>query len=160
MKKSFMACIRYGLLRGTLRSPGVGWAMYKYLVSSPKNIRMQYLTHVYSDGDNVTPAVVESRTALTQRDGARFAPAAFLTGLLDPALTREEFLSMFAKLDGKVPVLVLSTLKAPRRSRAEMEALEGAQGVTKFQKLRGALLPQEEFPEDVAGALTSFLQEV
>lgn len=151
---------RYGLLRGTLRSPGVGWAMYKYLVSSPKNIRMQYLTHVYSDADNVTPAVVESRTALTQRDGARFAPAAFLTGLLDPALTREEFLSMFAKLDGKVPVLVLSTFKAPRRSRAEMEALEGAKGVTKFQKLPGALLPQEEFPEDVAASLTSFLQEV
>lgn len=132
--------------------------MYKYLVSSPKNIRMQYLTHVYSDADNVTPAVVESRTALTQRDGARFAPAAFLTGLLDPALTREEFLSMFAKLEGKLPVLVLSTLKAPRRSRAEMEALEGAKGVTEFQKVSGALLPQEEFPKDVAASLTSFLQ--
>jgi len=151
---------RYGLLRGTLRSPGVGWAMYKYLVSSPKNIRMQYLTHVYSDPDNVTPAVVESRTALTQRDGARFAPAAFLTGLLDPALTRDEFLSMFAKLEGKLPVLVLSTLKAPRRSRAEMEALEGAKGVTEFQKVSGALLPQEEFPKEVAASLTSFLQAV
>lgn len=121
---------------------------------------MQYLTHVYADADNVTPAVVENRTSLTQRDGARFAPAAFLTGLLDPATTREEFLSHFAALDGKLPVLVLATAKSPRRSRAEMEALEGAKGVTKFEKLRGALLPQEEYPEDVAASLTKFLQEL
>lgn len=151
---------RYGLVRGTLRSPGVGWAIYKYFVSSPKNIRMQYLIHVYSDADNVTPAMIESRTALTQRDGARFAPAAFLTGLLDPVMTREEFLAMFAALEGKVPVLVISTLKAPKRSRAEMEALEGAKGVTKFEKMKGALLPQEEYADDVARSLATFLSEV
>lgn len=151
---------RYNLLRGTLRSPLLGYALYKYLVSSAKNIRLQYLTHVYADPDNVTPALTASRTALTQRDGARFAPAAFLTGSLDPAATREDFLSLFAQLEGKVPVLVASTLKAPRRSRAEMEALEGVEGVTKFEKLRGALLPQEEFPQDVAASLNSFLQEL
>ncbi|CAM6100670.1 unnamed protein product [Calypogeia fissa] len=149
---------RYGLLRNMLRSPGVGWAMYKYLVSSPKNIRLQYLTHVYADAENVTPAMVENRTALTQRDGARFAPAAFLTGLLDPTSSREELLSVFAKLDGKVPTLVVSTMKSPRRSRAEMEALEGAQGVTKFVKLPGALLPQEEYPDSVSEEILAFLQ--
>lgn len=147
-------------MRGTLRSAGVGWAMYKYLVSSPKNIRMQYLTHVYADADNVTPAVVENRTALTQRDGARFAPAAFLTGLLDPAKTREEFVSLFANLEGKTPVLVLATEKSPRRSRAEMEALEGIKGVTKYEKLKGALLPQEEYPEEVLSSIKSFLQDL
>ncbi|KAJ6421424.1 hypothetical protein OIU84_028742 [Salix udensis] len=41
--------------------------------------------------------------------GARFAPAAFLTGLLDPVQSQEEFLELFADLDGKVPALVLST---------------------------------------------------
>jgi pimeloyl-ACP methyl ester carboxylesterase len=151
---------RYGLLRGTLRSPGMGWAMYKYLVSSPKNIRLQYLTHVYADADNVTAAVVENRTLLTQREGARFAPAAFLTGLLDPVRSREEFLSLFAELEGKVPVLVLSSMKSPRRSRAEMEALRGAKGVTKFVEIPGALLPQEEYPDDVATLLIKFLNEL
>ncbi|CAM6051870.1 unnamed protein product [Sphagnum compactum] len=151
---------RYGLLRGTLRSPGMGWAMYKYLVSSPKNIRLQYLTHVYADADNVTTAVVENRTLLTQREGARFAPAAFLTGLLDPVRSREEFLSLFAELEGKVPVLVLSSMKSPRRSRAEMEALRGAKGVTKFVEIPGALLPQEEYPDDVATSLITFLNEL
>jgi hypothetical protein len=152
-----MSPCRYGLLRNTLRSPGVGWAMYKYLVSSPSNIRMQYLTHVYADADNVTPAVVENRTALTQRDGARYAPAAFLTGQLDPATSRAELLDVFAKLDGKVPTLVISTIKSPKRSRAEMEALEGVQGVSKFVKLPGALLPHEEYPESVTKEIIAFL---
>ncbi len=138
----------------------MGWAMYKYLVSSPKNIRLQYLTHVYADADNVTAAVVENRTLLTQREGARFAPAAFLTGLLDPVRSREEFLSLFAELEGKVPVLVLSSMKSPRRSRVEMEALRGAKGVTKFVEIPGALLPQEEYPDDVATLLITFLNEL
>ncbi|KAG6551587.1 hypothetical protein Mapa_006664 [Marchantia paleacea] len=151
---------RYGVLRNTLRSPGVGWAMYKYLVSSPKNIRLQYLTHVYADADNVTPSVVESRTALTQREGARFAPTAFLTGLLDPTRSREEFLGLFANLEGKLPTLVVSSVKSPKRSKAEMEALEGVKGVTKFVKVPGALLPQEEYPDVVCDELVTFLQSV
>ncbi|KAI4963956.1 hypothetical protein ZWY2020_008628 [Hordeum vulgare] len=57
---------RYGLLRGTLRAPAIGWMMYN-------------------------------------------------------VLSREEFLQLFAKLDGDVPVLVVSTLNSPKRSKAEME---------------------------------------
>ncbi|MCL0149170.1 hypothetical protein M2T53_28705, partial [Klebsiella pneumoniae] len=93
------------------------------------------------------------------RKGARFVPAAFLTGLLDPVQTREEFLQLFAKLDGDVPVLVASTVNAPKRSKAEMEALRGAKGVTKFVEVPGALLPQEEFSSPVAEELYSFLKE-
>lgn len=133
--------------------------MYKYLVSSPKNIKMQYLIHVYADADNVTPAIVENRTALTQRDGARYAPAAFLTGLLDPTKSREELLAVFAELEGKVPTLVISTARSPKRSRAEMEALEGVKGVTKFTKLPGALLPHEEYPESVTEEIFAFLRQ-
>ncbi|KAL2645416.1 hypothetical protein R1flu_013003 [Riccia fluitans] len=151
---------RYGLLRNTLNSPGVGWAMYKYMVSSPKNIRLQYLTHVYAEADNVTPSVVEKRTALTQREGARFAPSAFLTGLLDPTRSREEFVGLFANLEGKVPTLVMSSTKSPKRSKAEMEALEGAKGITKFVRVPGALLPQEEYPDAVSEELVAFLQSL
>jgi pimeloyl-ACP methyl ester carboxylesterase len=150
---------RYGLLRGTLRAPALGWMMYNVLVSNEKSIQSQYKSHVYANPENVTPEIIESRYALTKRSGARYVPAAFLTGLLDPVQTREEFLQLFAGLDGKVPVLVMCTASAPKRSKAEMEALKEAKGVTKFVEVPGALLPQEEYPTMVAEELYKFLQE-
>lgn len=142
-----------------MRAPAVGWMMYNMLVSNEKSIQSQYQSHVYSDPDNVTPSIVESRYALTKRAGARYVPAAFLTGLLDPVKSREEFLGLFASLEGKFPILVVSTERAPKRSKAEMEALRGAKGVTKFVEVKGALLPQEEYPSAVAQQLHQFLQE-
>lgn len=151
---------RYGFLRGTLRAPAVGWMMYNVLVSNEKAIESQYKSHVYANPENVTPSIVESRYALTKRNGARYVPAAFLTGLLDPVKSREEFIELFAKLEGEVPVLVVSTTGSPKRSKAEMEALRNAKGVTKFVELPGALLPQEEHPSLVAEELYRFLQEI
>uniref|UniRef100_A0A5B7BF98 AB hydrolase-1 domain-containing protein n=1 Tax=Davidia involucrata TaxID=16924 RepID=A0A5B7BF98_DAVIN len=150
---------RYGLLRGTLRAPAVGWMMYNMLVSNEKAIQSQYKSHVYADPENVTPSIVESRYALTKQKGARYVPAAFLTGLLDPVKSREEFLELFAGLEGRIPVLAMSTAGAPKRSKAEMEALREAKGVSKFVEVPGALLPQEEYPNIVAEELYRFLQE-
>ncbi|KAI3845802.1 hypothetical protein MKW92_051215 [Papaver armeniacum] len=150
---------RYGMLRGTLTAPAVGWMMYKMLVSNEKSIQSQYKSHVYANAENVTPEIIESRYALTKRKGARYAPAAFLTGLLDPVKSREEFLELFTGLEGKTPVLVISTSGSPKRSKAEMDALRGAKGVSKFLELPGALLPQEEYPAVVAEELYAFLQD-
>lgn len=133
--------------------------MYNVLVSNEKAIQSQYKSHVYADPENVTPDIIESRYALTKRKGARYVPAAFLTGLLDPVNSREEFVELFAGLEGKVPVLVVSTSRSPKRSKAEMEALRGAQGVSKFVEVSGALLPQEEYPKVVAEELYTFLLE-
>ncbi|KAJ4824211.1 hypothetical protein Tsubulata_013069 [Turnera subulata] len=151
---------RYGLLRGTLRAPAVGWMMYNMLVSNEKSIESQYKSHVYANPDNVTAEIINSRYALTKRDGARYAPAAFLTGLLDPVKSREEFLDLFASLDGKIPLLVVSAEGSPKRSKAEMEALKGAKGVNKYVEVPGALLPQEEYPTIVAQELYKFLEEI
>nr|AFK36940.1 unknown [Lotus japonicus] len=150
---------RYGLLRGTLKAPAVGWMMYNMLVSNENAIQSQYKSHVYANPDNVSPEFVESRYALTKRKGARYLPAAFLTGLLDPVKSREEFLELFVDFEGKIPVLVVSTKGSPKRSKAEMEALKGAKGVSKFVEVPGALLPQEEYPSVVAEELYQFLQE-
>ncbi|KAM3269096.1 hypothetical protein P3S67_031060 [Capsicum chacoense] len=151
---------RYGFLRGTLRAPALGWMMYNVLVSNEKSIQSQYKSHVYADPEKVTPDIVETRYALTKRQGARYVPAAFLTGLLDPVKTREEFVQLFAELEGKIPCLVLATAGAPKRSKAEMEALREAKGVSKYVEVPGALLPQEEYPEIVAEQLYRFLQEI
>lgn len=150
---------RYGMLRGTLRAPALGWMMYNVLVSNEKSIESQYKSHVYSNPENVTPTVIESRYSLTKRNGARYVPAAFLTGLLDPVKTREEFVQLFADLDGKLPIIVLSTKDSPKRSKAEMEALKGMKGVSQFVEVAGALLPHEEYPTVVAEELYRFLQE-
>lgn len=150
---------RYGLLRGTLRAPAVGWMMYNVLVSNENAIQSQYKSHVYANPENVTSDIVESRYALTKRDGARYVPAAFLTGLLDPVKSREEFVELFEGLEGRIPVLVVSTSGAPKRSKAEMEALREAEGVSKFVEVPGALLPQEEYPILVADELYRFLHE-
>lgn len=137
----------------------MGWMMYNMLVSNEKAIESQYKSHVYANPKNVTPEIVESRYALTKRKGARYAPAAFLTGLLDPVQSREEFLELFADMEGKIPVMVLSTEGSPKRSKAEMEALREAKGVSKFVEVPGALLPQEEYPIMIAEELYRFLQE-
>ncbi|KAL5721643.1 hypothetical protein ACHQM5_005263 [Ranunculus cassubicifolius] len=151
---------RYDFLRGTIRAPAVGWMVYNMLVSNSKSINSQYKSHVYADPENVTPEFVESRYNLTKQKGARYVPAAFLTGLLDPVQSREEFLELFGSLEGKIPILVVSTKGAPKRSKAEMSVLNGAQGVTKFVEVPGALLPQEEYPAAVAEELYRFLQEI
>lgn len=151
---------RYSFLRGTLRAPALGWMMYNVLVSNENAIQSQYKSHVYADPENVTPEIVQSRYALTKKEGARYVPAAFLTGLLDPVKSREEFLGIFAPLEEIIPVLVVSTSSAPKRSKAEMEALRGAKGVFKFVEVPGALLPQEEYPTAVAEEINTFLREI
>lgn len=133
--------------------------MYSMLVSNEKAIQSQYSSHVYADARNVTAEIVKSRYELTKRKGARYVPAAFLTGELDPVASREEFLALFAEMEGRVPVLVVGTEGAPKRSKAEMEALRGARGVSKFVEVPGALLPQEEYPREVAEQLYQFLEE-
>ncbi|KAL4342529.1 hypothetical protein GQ457_08G036200 [Hibiscus cannabinus] len=150
---------RYGLLRGILRAPGAGWMMYNMLVSNEGAIQSQYKSHVYANPQNVTPEIVQSRYKLTTEKGSRYVPAAFLTGLLDPVNSRGEFLELFADLEGEIPVLVVSTEGSPKRSKAEMEALREAKGVSKFVKVPGALLPHEEYPSMVAEELYKFLQE-
>lgn len=151
---------RYGLLRGTLRAPALGWMMYNVLVSNENAIESQYKSHVYANPENVTPEIVQSRYALTKKPGARYVPAAFLTGLLDPVQNREEFLDIFAAMEGNIPVMVVSASGAPKRSKVEMEALRGAKGVTKFVEVPGALLPQEEYPKAVSEEIHKFLREI
>ncbi|OMO87123.1 hypothetical protein CCACVL1_09258 [Corchorus capsularis] len=150
---------RYGLLRSTLRAPAVGWMIYNMLVNNEGAIQSQYKSHVYANPKNVTPEIVQSRFKLTSKKGSRYVPAAFLTGLLDPVNSRDEFLELFTELDGEVLIMVMSTEGSPRRSKAEMEALREVKGVSKFVEVPGALLPHEEYPNMVAEELYQFLKE-
>ena len=52
-----------------------------------------YRRHVYGNPIHVTPEFVDTKWRTTQQPGARFAPAAFVTGLLDPVQNRDDFLA-------------------------------------------------------------------
>lgn len=72
-------------------------------------------------------------------------------------LKRDELLADIASLDGKVPLFVLKSIQSPKRSKAEMEALKGVKGVAEYGDVPGALLPHEEFPQEVATKVLGFL---
>jgi len=98
----------------------------------------------------VTPALIREKHAITRHLNGRFGTAAFVTGGLDPAASRTDFLDLFA--EGLPPILVLRPEGAPRRSGAEMDALIASGRVT-AATIPGALSAHEEFPDAVAAAI-------
>ncbi|CAI5968906.1 unnamed protein product [Closterium sp. NIES-64] len=152
---------RYAIFRSLVRSPALGWALYRFALTSPRNMRQQYLSHVYADADNVTPSLLDSRTSITRRPGARFAPASFVSGLLDSVKTREEFVGLFARAEEEgVQAYVVASKGCPRRSKAEMQAAKGAAGVAGYVEVEGALLPHEEYPIQTFEAVKGILTEL
>lgn len=142
-----------GTVRQAVRSPFLGQLLYK-LNTTPSFLRLMYKRHVYTDADKLTPAFIHQKWEITQQPGARFAPAAFVTGNLDPAQNRDDFLAWFQPLPA--PVLVIIGEKSPPSSRAEMEAL------AKFPKVETRLLPgslglHEEYATELAEIALSFL---
>ncbi|MBD1864691.1 MULTISPECIES: alpha/beta fold hydrolase [Trichocoleus] len=143
-----------GVVRGTVRSPLLGQALYK-LNTTPSFLALMYRRHVYADPANVTPDLVDRRWHSTQQPGARFAPAAFVTGALDPVRDRADFLAWCQPLP--TPLMVVIGEQAPPKSKAEMEAIAALPGV-QTQKLTGSLGLHEEYPAPLAEAILPFLR--
>ncbi|WP_302080089.1 alpha/beta fold hydrolase [Salinibaculum rarum] len=70
-------------LRALLRSPLVGQAIYN-LIASKYSIRHFHEDHGYYNMDNLPDDVVDYEWQSAHQPGARFAPASFLSGFLDP----------------------------------------------------------------------------
>ncbi|GGM24731.1 alpha/beta fold hydrolase [Haloarcula argentinensis] len=70
-------------LRSLLRAPVIGEAIYNLTVSKP-SIRHFHADHGYYDMDNLTEEVVDYEWQSGHQPGARFAPASFVSGFLDP----------------------------------------------------------------------------
>ncbi len=139
----------FGRIRRAVEMPLVGEALYRINISPPIIGRMMR-AHVYAEPAHVTPAVIAAKHRITRQRGGRFGTAAFVTGGLDPAESREAFLGMFT--DALPPVRVLRPESAPRRSGAEMDALIATGRVT-AAPVPGALSPHEEYPQAVAAAI-------
>ncbi len=144
----------FGAVRQTVGTPILGQTLYK-LNTLPSFLRFMYQRHVYTNPRTLTPELLEQKYQITQRPGARFAPAAFVTGSLDPVINRIDFLSGLQALS--VPVLVVIGEQAPPHSKAEMEAMAALPGI-QSQRLSGSLGMHEEYAPEVANVVLPFLQ--
>ncbi|MEG4584509.1 alpha/beta hydrolase [Microcoleus sp. MOSTC5] len=143
----------HGIVRELVRSPLIGQFLYK-LNTAPSFLSLMYRRHVYVDAAKVTPDFIQSKWQVTQKPGARYGSAAFVTGGLDPAKVRSEFTDQFQQL--AVPVMVVIAENAPPKSKAEMEALTELPGV-ESRVIPGSLGMHEENAADLANAVKSFL---
>ena len=107
-------------VRELVRSHFPGPILY-WLNTRPSFLKWMYRRHVFVDDTQLTPEYIAQRHQGTQKSGARYAPAAFVTGGLDPVETREEFLAYFESVT--VPVMVIVAEQSPPSSKAEMEIM-------------------------------------
>jgi pimeloyl-ACP methyl ester carboxylesterase len=143
-----------GVFREIVRSPIVGQALYK-LNTVPSFLSFMYRRHVYVDAAKLTPSFIEHKWQNTQQPGARFAPAAFVTGNLDAVHNQADFLTLAQNLS--VPLMVVIGESSPSKSRADMDALAALSGVQTVV-LPGSLGMHEEYPEAVAEVILPFLR--
>ncbi len=146
----------FGRLRGAVDMPLVGPLLYRLNVSRPM-LQMMAREHVYEDKSWLAGPRLAAKRAVVDAPGARHASVRFVTGALDPVVSREAFLDLAARTGASI--LQIYGEGTPRRSRAEMDALATLPGVRSVVLPQGRLALHEEFPEPVAEAILNFLAE-
>jgi pimeloyl-ACP methyl ester carboxylesterase len=141
-------------VRALIDHPVIGPLLYRLNVSRFIVSRMGR-GHVYSEPGWLTGDHLAKKLAVTRAEGARHGSVRFVTGALDRVDNRAAFLDLARRAN--VPVLVIYGAHTPRKSRAEMEALQGVSNVRLKQLSAGKLAVHEEFPDVVAGAIEPFL---
>jgi pimeloyl-ACP methyl ester carboxylesterase len=141
--------------RNLVSMPIIGQFLY-YLNTTSPFLHFMYRRHVYVDSKNLTKEFITIKRQTTQQKGARFAPAAFITGALDPANNRNDFLSLLQSMS--FPILTIIAENAPPKSKAEMEAIDRLKS-NNLQTLRlvGTLGMQEEYGETVGRSILEYL---
>ncbi|MEM6612580.1 MAG: alpha/beta hydrolase [Cyanobacteria bacterium P01_C01_bin.72] len=144
--------VRNGV-KNLVRSPFIGQGLY-YLNTTPSFLRLMYKRHVYVDETKLTPEFIAQKHQITSKPGARYAPAAFVTGAIDPVTNREDFLQLLESVS--IPVSIILAENAPPKSKAEMEEMTELEQVQTV-RLEGTLGISEEYPEAVTEAIQNFL---
>jgi len=137
--------------------PVLGPLAYKLNVNAFV-VRKMTSGHVYSDKAWLTAERLREKQAVIDALGARFASVRFVTGALDPLQSRDKFVNLSQRAACAVPLVYGA--ETPQRSKAEMDVLS-QNGRTQTVRLpRGKLAIHEEFPDEVAAAVASFLEAV
>ena len=134
--------------------PVVGGILYKLNVNRFV-VGMMARGHVYADPRWLNERRMAEKLAVTRAAGARHGSARFVTGYLDPFASRDQ--QMRAAERVRAPLRVMFAETAPRKSKAEMEALAALPNVTADRFAKGKLSFYEEFPAETAAAIENFL---
>ena len=137
--------------------PVLGQLLYRLNVNPPV-VRMMARGHVYLDPDWLHGERLDQKMSVVHATGARHASIRFVTGMLDLMTSRSDFLEAARRF--KQPILVLYGAATPRRSKAEMQALAALPNVRSVELPSGKLGVHEEFPDEVAEAVRSFLDRM
>jgi pimeloyl-ACP methyl ester carboxylesterase len=146
----------FAAIRRLIDRPMFGPPLY-HLNVNRLVVRMMARGHVYADPGWLSGERLAEKLAVTRAPGARHASARFVTGGLDPAQSREEFLALARRVTD--PILTVYGSDTPPKSRAEMEALAALPNVEAAVLPAGKLAVHEEFPDAVADAIRSFLNQ-
>ncbi|MFB6300068.1 MAG: alpha/beta fold hydrolase [Halobacteriales archaeon] len=132
---------RRPLVRSVFRLPVVGQTLFNFLVSKP-SIRYFNADHGYADMAAFDADRLGYQWRTSHQPGARFAPASFISGYLDPELNLGETLS-----DLDIPVTLVWGRDADITplSVGEQLAEESDARLVVFDRSR--LLPHDEHPE-------------
>lgn len=145
----------YRMVQGVIGLPMIGQILY-FLNTTRVFLKWMYGRHVFADKRNITPELIRQKWKLTQVKRSRFASAAFVTGELDRAKSREDWFSWFQPLP--VPVMMVIGENMPPKSRQEVEVLAHFSGVQVY-RMPGSLGLHEEYPEQLAAGILAFLQK-
>ena len=126
--------------RSLLRSPLVGTAIYN-LVVSKRSIRHFHADHGYYDMEKLTDDVVDYEWNSGHQPGARFAPASFVSGFLDP---EEDLGEALAALE--IPVTLVWGEDADITPLSEGRELADIADATLVVFGESLLLPHVEHP--------------
>ena len=127
-------------LRSLVRSPVLGEAVYNLIVSKP-SLRHFHEDHGYYDMDKLTDEVVDYEWMSGHQPGARFAPASFISGFLDPEADLGETL---ADVDAETTLVWGREADITPLSQGERLAERGGARLVVFDD--ALLLPHVEHP--------------
>jgi pimeloyl-ACP methyl ester carboxylesterase len=145
----------YRILQRIINLPILGQFLYS-LNTKPGFLRFMYRRHVFVEEKNLTPDFIQHKWKITQSKGARFGPAAFVTGGLDLVKKREEWFNWFQPLS--VPVMIVIGDNMPPKSRQEVEILAHFSSV-QVHRMPGSLGLHEEYPKQLAEGILPFLDK-
>ncbi|MFB6140274.1 MAG: alpha/beta fold hydrolase, partial [Halosimplex sp.] len=129
-------------LRSLIRAPVVGQAVFNAIGSKP-SIRYFHDDHGYYDLANLDAETVDYEWETAHQPGARFAPASFISGHLDPDLDLAEVLG-----DLGVPVTLVWGSESDLPPLSAGRDLAAAADVELVSIGGSALLPHVEHPAE------------
>lgn len=136
--------------RGALRSPVLGQAIYN-LIASRASIRYFLRHQVYANPAAVTPALVDYYHTAAHQPGARFAPASFISGLLDTPIG-----TAYAGLTQ--PILLVWGARARLAPLDQARAFRQRNSHAEIRVFDCGALPQDEMPEEFAREVGAWLR--